>query len=303
VLIPAIEDPAHATAPTPQASTTAGFTPVPANLDWQDATKGGGPFVTCLHQPVSKCTVVHGTGPSILLMGDSHAWMLIPAFTALARADNLTLSISVRGGCPWQRNLYARPITVNGVPLRLKDCEAQKDDTYQRVIPELHPDIVVVVNVAHENPLEIPFLGPDQRIVKNGSPASVNWLETTTKQSLAEIRADGAKVMIVEPIPVAPPPFNPLTCLSKAKTLEQCRYVASAKPDWLELFYRHQAQLDPGVTSANFDRLVCPFLPICDPIVNGQIVKQDGTHLTAQFAKTLAPAIRAYMKSVGLIPH
>ena len=139
--------------------------------------------------------------------------------------------------------------------------------------------------------------------MKNGSPASISWLETTTRQSLAELRADGAKVMIVEPIPVATPPFNPLTCLSKAKTLEECRYVASAEPDWLERFYRQQATHDKDVWSADFDRLVCPFLPICDPVVNGQIVKQDGTHLTAKFAASLAPAIDAYMRQAGLIPR
>ena len=54
---------------------------------------------------VKKCTIVHGTGPHILLIGDSHAWMLIPAFVAVAKEEGLTLSVTVRGGCPWQRGL------------------------------------------------------------------------------------------------------------------------------------------------------------------------------------------------------
>ena len=33
-----------------QGSTTAGFTPVPAGLDWEAASKGGGPFINCLRQ-------------------------------------------------------------------------------------------------------------------------------------------------------------------------------------------------------------------------------------------------------------
>ena len=87
VLIPAIVDPGHATTPTAARlhhrrlhararRTSTGRT----------RPRAAGPFVNCLHKPVSKCTVVHGTGPNILLIGDSHAWMLIPAFTEIARA-------------------------------------------------------------------------------------------------------------------------------------------------------------------------------------------------------------------------
>ena len=32
----------------------------------------------------------------------------------------------------------------------------------------------------------------------------------------------------------------------------------------------------------------CPFTPICDPIVNGMIVRFDDNHLTDSFVRTLA---------------
>ena len=298
VLIPRIVDPAQAATPVARGSTIVGFTPVTASVDWRDAKKGGGPFVTCLQKPAAVCTVVHGTGPSILLMGDSHAWMLIPAFTEIARRNNLTLSVSVAGHCPWQQDLYVVPITVNGLTATTESCQAQKDDTYARVIPALHPDVIVVMNVTHDLPGPTPFLGADGKVVPNGSPASMRWVETTTVRRSA-LRADGRKVLIIEPIPVAP--FNTLTCLSAAKVLEQCRFVANAKPDWLENFYRQHARQDHDVFSADFDRLVCPYLPICDPVVNGQVVRRDGDHVTAKFAKSLAPQIGAYLRSTGLI--
>jgi peptidoglycan/LPS O-acetylase OafA/YrhL len=300
VLIPAIVSPDHAKTPVAQASTTGG-TPVPANLDWQDAKKGGGPFITCLDKPVSNCTVVRGTGPSVLLMGDSHAWMMIPAFTEIARKEHLTLSVSVRGGCPWQRDLYVFPITVDGKTLRREDCEAQKNDTYARVIPQLKPDLIVVMHVTHESKAQTPFLGPDGRVMRQGSPAALRWIETTTTRSLAALRARGRKVLIIEPIPVAP--FDPLACISQAKVLEECRYVVSKQPDALERFYRQAAKHDNDVWAANFDRLVCPYLPICDPLVNGEIVKFDATHLTATFSASLGPSIDAYLKDSGLIPR
>jgi hypothetical protein len=137
--------------------------------------------------------------------------------------------------------------------------------------------------------------------MKNGSPAYIRWIESATRKSLDELRADGRKVLLIEPIPLAP--MDPLTCLSKAKVLEQCAYVTSAEPDFVEQYYRQLADHDKRVWSIDLDRLVCPFLPICDPVVNGQIVKLDGTHLTPKFAKSIAPAVDAYLKANGVIPR
>ena len=52
--------------------------------------------------PWCTATVAH-----VLLMGDSNAEMMIPAFTKIAREEqDLTLSLAVTEGCRWQRDLY-----------------------------------------------------------------------------------------------------------------------------------------------------------------------------------------------------
>jgi peptidoglycan/LPS O-acetylase OafA/YrhL len=301
VFIPRIVDPTHAEAPVLQGATATGFAPVPPDLDWRHASDGAPPFTECLGESADACTLVRGTGKRVLLLGDSHAWMLIPAFEAIARKENLTLSVSVRGGCPWQRDLYVFPITAGGKTARTQDCKAQKDDTYSRVIPALHPDLVVVMVVAHDDNRLTPFLGPDGKVMKNGSPEFFRWIQTTTKRSLAALRANGRNVLMIEPVPIAP--SDPLTCLSKAKVLEQCSYVADRKPGLLEHLYRQLADRDDRAWSVDLDRVVCPFLPICDPVVNGQIVKFDKTHLTPKFARSIAPSIDAYLEDNGLIPR
>ena len=113
VIIPAITNPTTSTAAVAgQDLTTTGFTPVPTGLDWQ-AIKTDFPSLTnCYGKPATDCTLVHGTGPHILLIGDSHAGMIIPALTALANTEHLTLSGSSTSSCPWQRNLYALPLVV-----------------------------------------------------------------------------------------------------------------------------------------------------------------------------------------------
>ena len=79
------------TPPTPSRSSRRATRPAsrrtPA-LDWSAATENIAPFTNCYQQPVEKCTVVHGTtGPHLLLVGDSHAGMLIPALTEIATPE------------------------------------------------------------------------------------------------------------------------------------------------------------------------------------------------------------------------
>jgi peptidoglycan/LPS O-acetylase OafA/YrhL len=300
VFIPKIVDAAHAVAPTLR-STTTGGAPVPANLDWRHAKDGGSAFTECLGRSADVCTVVRGTGPGIFLLGDSHAWMLIPAFEAIARRQHLSLSVSVRTSCPWQQDLYANPITVHGKTVRTQPCRAQKDDTYSRVIPALHPALVVVMEVAHEDRELTEYLGPDGTLIDDNAPDYSRWIETTTEKSIDALSAGGRKVLLIEPVPIAP--SDPLSCLSRATVLEQCRYVASHNADFIERTYRRLADRSDRVWSLDLDRVVCPYLPICDPVVNGQIVKQDQTHLTPKFVKSIDPSIESYLQDNGLIPR
>ena len=58
---------------------------------------------------------------------------------------------------------------------------------------------------------------------------------------------------------------------------------------------------DPHVYVADVDQLVCPFLPICDPVVNGTLVKYNKTHITPAFAKTLAVPVGRYLQELGAL--
>ena len=282
VVIPRIVDTADASSPAGLSAICAGFTPIPPSVDWRHANKGAGSFVSCYRKPASACTVVRGGGKRVLLMGDSQAQMLVPTFTAIARREDLTLSVSTFALCPWQRDVFPRqPKNSADVAGRIvAHCGRQKEDLYRRVIPELDPDVIVVMTL-------VGVTGPD-------------WGRATAR-SVAQLRAGGRKVVIVEPIPRAP--INPRDCLSQAKVLEECRYVARrGEARDVDAAYRQLARRNAGVFSADFDRLVCPFLPICDPVIGGRIVKWDSSHLTVAFAQSLAPQVDAYLKQTGVIP-
>jgi hypothetical protein len=298
VIIPGITDRATSTA-TATASgpdlTDAGLRPVPAGLDFADLAKIP-PSANCFGGPPHACTLETGAGPHVLLMGDSHASMLIPTFRALAKANDWTLSVATRGGCPWQQGLDAVQVVEN-TSASLRACGAMRDDAYTRVIPALQPDVIFVMNYAYESPDKaVVYLDQDGKVIKSDGRSNDPWVGERTQASLASLEALGAKIVIIEPIPNAYT-SDSLACLSGAKVQEECRGVASAAPSPLERFYRRQDRADDKVVSMDLDTVVCPFLPVCDPIVQGHVVRADGNHLTRDFATFMAPAIERYLTS------
>ena len=301
VIVPRVVD-AKDAQPVVAQGNTAGFTRVP-DLDWS-AAQSTVPSYTknCFGKPIEQCTVVHGTtGPHVLLVGDSHANMLIPTFTGIARDIDATLSVAVRGGCPWQQHLTTVDVHVPQGTFRALDCEKEQDDLYNRVVPQLAPDVVVAVDSAYEDAAQpLPYVA-DGRVMSRTAPADVRRVVNLTKQSLERLRATGAQVVVVEPIPVLG--LDQLECLTLATYVQECRQIARSTPDALEQAYRALDRQDTGIWSVDIDRLVCPYFPICDPIVDGQVVRRDGTHLSAAFAASIAPKLEEYLQQVRALPR
>jgi len=291
VLIPRIAQPADASKSAGRNAAAPLLTPVPAGLDSRGAKNV---FPKCLAQPGIGCTIVNGSGRHLLLMGDSNAAMLIPMFAVIARREDLTLSVATGAGCPWQRDLFTR--------FELTSCRLHKDDLYRRIIPALHPDIIVVMNLAYGSP------GPLIPALLDAHRKQVDFAAEAqaTRRSVALLRAGGRDVVLMEPIPVPIAPstsFNPFTCLYNAKDLEQCRYRADPSPSPIEKLYRQLAQHDDKIHALDLDTAVCPLLPVCDPMIDGVIVKIGPTHLTTMFAEVLAPEVDTDLKSIGLLPR
>jgi peptidoglycan/LPS O-acetylase OafA/YrhL len=291
VLIPKIVDPAHASTASSSVAATQGLTPIPKHLDLKNERLLTD-FRTCVNQPVSTCTLVKGAGKHVLLIGDSHAWAMTPLFAEIASREHLHLSVSIDAGCPWQRHIYST--------FRFTSCKRWQDDLYRRVIPALNPDVIVVVNLAYGNKGEYPaFVNASRERVRFGPVVA-----KATQESVATLRTGQRDLVIVEPIPIPVrpgPDFDPLKCLARSSTIEQCRYQTARPASDLENLYRDIAQHDPKVRSLDLDKAVCPLFPICDPIVNGLIVKFDSSHLTIEFAQSLAPVVDTYLKSVGIL--
>ena len=77
-----------------------------STFDWESAKKDVPPLPACSLADTAGCTVVHGSGQHILLLGDSNARMYIPTFQKIAEKEGLTLSVAAGPLCPWQQGLF-----------------------------------------------------------------------------------------------------------------------------------------------------------------------------------------------------
>jgi peptidoglycan/LPS O-acetylase OafA/YrhL len=279
-----------------EGTAVSGATLVPKDLDWKGAKNDTPNFPSCLGEAPEHCVVVRGNGPHIMLMGDSHARMFVPAFTKLAKQHDLTFSTAITPACPWQDGVEIKLLGETG-------CAKDRADWLDRVVPALDPDIIVASHRPYDDPAEEPLTmsGPDG-VVKSDTNQFMAMIRAATSQTVQHLEDGHRKIVMLEPIPVASPSDDPLACLSKAKYLDECRYVANTAPTPEEKMERDVAANDDNVWSLDLDKLACPYLPICDPIVDGRIVKRDTLHLTSHYAETLADRLWDVLSSNKIVP-
>jgi peptidoglycan/LPS O-acetylase OafA/YrhL len=309
LIIPGILDQsqAKAHAGTAQGATDTGFTPIPdLNLATAKTNYGGQlqnvKFLktwNCEGQPVSTCNIVKGTGEKVLVIGDSHAWMLYPMFAKLAEEQHLSLFTDSTGGCPWQRDLYDT-IPVAADSGRLQRCIAYKKDLYERVIPALKPDLIVATESDYLTARPATEFDRNNKPIPAPGPAAhLSQLRADTASSIKLLTASAKKVLIIDPVPVSTQKDDPLRCLERSKVLEACRFVAASHTTLDNLF---QSNVDnKRVYVANIDKLLCPYLPICDPVINGVVVRWDSGHITPMFSLSLAAPMTTFLENLGLL--
>ncbi len=258
-------------------------------LDWKVAQKDFAPRPECVGKPLEQCRVVAGTGLRVVLAGDSNAWMWIPALAQIAKARGWDFYAPVFSACPWQQNLLIPPN-------KLVACAAHQTDLYNRIIPQLDPDLVILVTQSLDSP-EYPYhYSVDGKQVFARQPALGVALAGISGKSLKTLQRPGRRIILLEPVPQAPPDHDPIACLSSRRPLASCAFQANRQPTPLELFYRREG-VQPDIDSIDLDHVVCPRWPTCDAIVGDIIARPNTDHITATYALSLAPEL------AKLIPH
>ncbi len=143
---------------------------VPDDLDYKSIAQDIGRGRACTD--LENCYLVENDGPTVLLVGDSHAKMLAPMMRKLANQRGFTLAANILRGCPWQAGLSngTRP------PDARELCNDLRGEWYDEAIEVIDPDLVILVSQSYD--LDLKYRDTLTRI--GGSDETVEELVANT---------------------------------------------------------------------------------------------------------------------------
>jgi len=194
--------------PTTRTAPATTKTRVPRKIDWEAVVNDHGVPHTCTGP--SDCYIVKGDGPTVVLVGDSHAQMFEPMFRRLAKEHGFSLAANMQIGCPWQAGIvnYFQP------PNQREQCTQGRQGWYDDVLPKLHPDLVIVVSQSYDAGGK--FKNSDLQRAGGSDESVEKLLLHTTRETLQKLHKIGTRVLIVQNTIKAD--FDPLDCLAGAST-------------------------------------------------------------------------------------
>jgi peptidoglycan/LPS O-acetylase OafA/YrhL len=237
------------------------------------------------------CLLHAGSGPTVLLVGDSHAEMWAPAVTSLAEKYDWRLLGLARAKCTPSDFTVARSWDQHD-PAIGDVCTLWRHVVYPKVMATYEPSFVIVGSRS-----QLYNISADSGVVGRRDPAYMSLWTAAWKRTLETFEAGGAEVLVLEPVPTLP--ASMLSCVAHESA--DCAYPAS--DDWLTA--RATAALarlvaaDDRAAMVPVADLICPD-GICRGRVDGTIVHQDTSHVTATFAARQAAALGRLLQAAGL---
>ena len=231
--------------------------------------------------------LVEGSGPKVLILGDSHVKNWAPGLMKLAEEQDWSLAVRAVNGCPWPVGEW--------IYYGASECERFMDDG-QAFIERVRPDLVLVAN---RWLISLPVRIDGERVPTDDG----RWLAAVERGSRARLEAwkpHTDHVVLIELIPEMLP-HGPLPCLSTGAHPADCAMEGGAQPgaEAVEQIWRAIAAADPAVMSVDLDEVVCPD-GLCPAAVNEVPTRVDSNHLTMGYSETLDRALDQRLQEQGL---
>ena len=266
-------------------------TRLPADVDWAKVEDDIGDEGSCSAADVARCTVVDGSGPHVLLVGDSQAQMLVPMFESIAEKHDLRLSLNVQAGCPWQEGLANKKSSEK----EAQKCEDGRVGWYDEVLPELDPDVVVLVSRPRDEPQWARTI-----VRRDGREQPLEQMTAeTSRETLAKVEKVADDTVLVERM-IMPETFDPDECLTSASEPSACAVPVPLGTSPTDAFYIAAASEDPALHTVDLNPAFCPGAPVCQPVVGGEIVWRDDHHVTAQYAVSRRDQVWKLLEKTGV---
>jgi len=211
----------------------------------------------------------------LVLVGDSHAWHWVPALVELVAPLDMRLHLMTKSACPFTLATLSR----NGKPY--KECE-DWNRAVVRYVESVQPDLVLSGASANVAALRQPGQSSARMVAEGFLPL---W---------NEVLASGARILVIRDTPrFAGPTDDPVRCLAREEgRIGECvvsRDRALKAPDEDPALVAMRSA-PAGTHLVDMTDSICnPHA--CDPVVGGVLVLRDSHHLTATYARTLAPVL------------
>jgi peptidoglycan/LPS O-acetylase OafA/YrhL len=247
----------------------------------RDDTHYPGCFTNITGTSLNDCTFGKVDDPSIphvVLLGDSHALMLLPALEVLAKEGKISVTAQIKGSCAWTRD----PIN-HWNEARVDSCQKWKAKLEPWLVEQAPTtDLILTTGYARFNG------GTPEEQVKSMQAA---W------KPLAEL---GVPIVAVRDNPRHSE--DPLDCLERARDIGPTTCAVKEK-DALGNFdaFAKTAGTVKGSTLLDLSDYYCRD-GICPSVIGGVTVYRDITHLTQTYSRTLAPYIHRELVDLGVLP-
>ena len=266
--------------PTPHESRTAPaarlLDPRQAKDDLPDAYRRGCHLDQRATAPKPCVYAASGAKRTVMLVGDSHAAQWIPALASIAEQEQWRLITHTKSACAFITT--GTVTTSRGTPYEA--CRAWAMAVTREVLAD-RPDILLVGQSRKYRLLT-------NSSISGGEPTLAEQLALT----LAPLKAAGIPMALLADTPR--PGFDVPDCVSSAaRRGTGCTFTFNPEPQ------------DPLVVVARSEHLpiidlndqICPN-GTCPPISDQVLVWRDTHHLTATFARRLAPALSGQLAGI-----
>jgi SGNH domain (fused to AT3 domains) len=219
---------------------------------------------------------------SIVLFGDSHAQMWLPALAPVAHAQGYRLSLVWMSGCP--------AATVSVWDAGTHSVNSACNSWRTKMVADIHKLQPVLVLLASRTS-DIP--GPGNVPTTDGA-----W-ESGLEQTITELKTQKTKVAVIGDITVFSPNVLPECLAANPSSVQSCA-VSNPNGKTRQHFAAEQAAAAAeNVTYLDPQAWLCT--STCSPVIGNMVAYYDSFHVSATYAEYLskvwASAIRAELSS------
>ncbi|WP_433531742.1 acyltransferase family protein [Micromonospora sp. CA-263727] len=245
------------------------LTPPLGELDSLGFTRGDGKGCRPANPDGNDCAVTTPRPRRLaVVVGDSIGAAWLPLVRGALEPAGWVVQDLTYAGCP-----FLASGTVSPIESITRACPGHRQ-TVRALVTNRRPDLVIVSNAYH------------QRFTSNGGYPSQREWEQAAVTARDEWLAAAGRIVALQPPPQG---LDPKACITRLSTPRDCVSTLSDE-------YRSYAEADRRVWNGNRSRHVATTEWFCDagrcPIfVGGVIVRRDGNHITAEYARKLTPLL------------